>query len=148
VQDFEGQRLAEMLTTVLLGAAGVGLPLSLYIVILTTVDHCFLDRLLHTRYPADPLCGAGRYRAHFPRCRSAVALLQQESRGLVASKQRKAGHQHRRGRAESWLIVLNKRQEFGRVTCGSDSGNCLRLNGYVHSTMDRTCDAITHMVLL
>jgi hypothetical protein len=103
VQDFEGQRLAEMLTTVLLGAAGVRLLPLAYVAALTPPDHRLLRRLLHTGHPPVALCRPRRHRPHLPRRRSAVALLQQKPRGLAASKQRVARVQHRCGWPEGGL---------------------------------------------
>jgi hypothetical protein len=119
VQDFEGQRLAEMLTTVLLGAAGVRLLPLAYVATLTPPDHRLLRRLLHPGHPPVALRGPRWHRAHLPRRRSAVALLQQEPRGLAASKQRVARVQHRRGRAEGGLECNMQRPNVESVTgCG------------------------------
>jgi hypothetical protein len=87
MQDFEGQRLAEMLTTVLLGAAGVCGAFLLYAALLITTDHCLPCRLLHTRHSTIALLWPRRHRPHFPCRRATVAVLQQEPRRLAASKQ-------------------------------------------------------------
>jgi hypothetical protein len=148
VKDFEGQRLAEMLTTVLLGAAGVRVPLSRSMTELTTLDRCFLDRLLHTRHPPDPVRWARWHCPHLPRDRPAVALLQQEPRGLAASKQREAGIQHRRRWAEGRIDVIYHTAEVEEYHTWKHFGKLLRLNGIAHSTMERICHAATPLVLL
>jgi hypothetical protein len=105
-----------MLTTVLLGAAGVRLPPSGIRCGTDAPDHRLLCRLLHTGHPPVALRGPRRHRAHLPRRRPAVALLQQEPRGLAAGKQRDAGVQHRRGRAEGGLDHNIHEREGGSVT--------------------------------
>jgi hypothetical protein len=67
-----------MLTTVLLGAAGVCVLLLAYVAALTPPDHRLLRRLLQTGHPPVALRGPRRHRAHLPRRRPAVAVLQQE----------------------------------------------------------------------
>jgi hypothetical protein len=148
VKDFEGQRLAEMLTTVLLGAAGVRVLLSRSTTGLTALDHCFLDRLLHTRYPPDPIRWARRHCSHLPRGRPAVALLQQEPRGLAATKQCETRVQHRCRWAEGRIECVYHMAGVEEYHIWKQFGKLLRLNGTEHSTMERICDAITPLVLL
>ena len=110
-QDFEGQRLAEMLSTVLLGAAGVrfNFPLRVSLLRLTGVDSGLCHRLHTTRYPSRPLHWPRRHRPHISRSRSTVALLQQEPRGLASRAQRFSGElQHQRGWPEGWISGTRK----------------------------------------
>jgi hypothetical protein len=107
-----------MLTTVLLGAAGVCVLLLAYVAALTPPDHRLLRRLLQTGHPPVALRGPRRHRAHLPRRRPAVAVLQQEPRGLAAGKQRVARVQHRRGRAEGGLERTTQGRELESVTWG------------------------------
>lgn len=110
-----------MLTTVLLGAAGVRharLPTAATTPtsrpMLTTADHCLPGRLPCPGHSTHALRWPRRHRADLCRRRATVAFLQQEPRGLASTAQRDFRLQHRGGwpqggLADAWMRTRARR---------------------------------------
>jgi hypothetical protein len=82
------------------------LPLPfLSVLTLTSLDNRFPRWFRHTRHQAGALYRPRWHRPHLRRRRSAVAILQQGPRGLVAASQRLVRYYDRCGRAESGLVT-------------------------------------------
>lgn len=86
-QDFEGQRLAELLATIVLAVVGVRVSGSLMVVftnyILIGYRVCYWIR--PPRYHSSTLCWTRRHRPRVRPRRSAVALFQPEPRSVATS---------------------------------------------------------------
>lgn len=107
-----------MLSTVLLGAAGVCVPRPPdTLQQADNTDHRIHRWLPAARHSNGTLHWPRRLRAHIPGCRTPVAFLQQELRGLAPAAQRDITVQHRRRRAESWIVALG----HGRESHGQDT---------------------------
>lgn len=90
-QDFEGQRLADLLSTLLLSTAGVGPRTNNPLMLLLTLSAVprFHHRLRYAKHSQHALDWSGRYRIHFlGRC-SALAILQQEPCTMATGEERR-----------------------------------------------------------
>jgi hypothetical protein len=105
-----------MLSTVLLGAAGVRRPRLALVALLTSIDYRLPSRLHATGHSSRPLHRPRWHRAHLPRRRTTVAFLQQEPRGLATTAQLRSTIQHRRGRAEGGLARYDLRCQGSQET--------------------------------
>jgi hypothetical protein len=90
LKDFEGQKLAETLATALLSVVGVCRHAFAAFAVscrLTSVPgHLLPHRILPPRHQACSLYWARRHCAHVPRCDSAMAVLQPESRQMAGRR--------------------------------------------------------------
>jgi hypothetical protein len=82
---------------------------------LTKLDHRLHRWLLTARHPTSTLHWPRRLCPHIPRCRTPVAVLQQEPRGLAPTAQRDITVQHRRRRAKSWIVGQSLWAKEGEV---------------------------------
>lgn len=118
-QDFEGQRVAEQLTTNLLAIIGVHHLLLYFRTVISRADGCLPHtlafilphRLLHTKYTLRTLDWPRRRGADLPSCGTAVALLQPASCDVASGEEWTAGYQCERGWETNrlkWLLNLRR----------------------------------------